>query len=157
MRPLLLASALFTACWNPVHADAVDALGPEAPGIPRGELHRAGQPCTTCHSGSGPGSPEFSVAGTIYRRRGILDPLEGAEVHVTDAQNVTRIATTNVVGNFYIEKSAWNPAFPLSVVVKYPGIGDRAMETKINRDAGCAACHRGNGDNARMPAVYMVE
>jgi hypothetical protein len=154
LRRLLLL--VLAACWNPVHADAVDALGPEAANIPIGPLHRAGQPCTTCHSGSGPGEPDFVVAGTIYKKKRQPDPLVGALVTISSPDGTSRKVTTNEVGNFYIETSDWSPKFPLIAQIEL-GEAKQEMKTKIGRDGGCAACHRGVGDKALMPAVYLEE
>lgn len=157
MRPqwlLLPVLALVAGCWDPVHADAVDALGPEAAGVPEGPTHRPGQPCTTCHGGDGPGEPDFVVAGTVYKTRNGTEPSVGTVVTITDKNGATRSLTTNSVGNFYLEKRAWSPVFPLSVVLDGDGV-HKAMITTIGRDGGCASCHRGTGNQARMPAVFL--
>jgi hypothetical protein len=128
------ALALFGACANPVHDDAVTALGPEAPGVPPGPTHRPGQPCLTCHGGQGPASEQFSIGGTAYetQRLPLSDgapapasaPLVGATVQLTDssslgdasdagAGNATQTTTTNSVGNFFILESDWAPVFPI--------------------------------------------
>jgi hypothetical protein len=52
-------------CDDPVHDDAVTALGGEDPNVPIGALHRPGQPCLVCHGGSGPAALAFSVGGTV--------------------------------------------------------------------------------------------
>jgi hypothetical protein len=151
---VVLAAALHASCIDPTHDQAVDALGPEVAGVPRGPTHRAGQPCLTCHGGSGPGAPEMAVGGTIYAARGGTTPLEGVRVTLTDAKGAQRTTSSNVVGNFYVFKSAWEPEFPLSVALSY---GDERLEMKtpIGRDGACASCHRGAGDREHMPAVFL--
>jgi len=149
-----LTLALGASCYDPVHSDAVDALGPEADGIPRGPRHRAGQPCTTCHGGSGPGSPELSVAGTVFAVRGTTVASAPVTVTVTDATGATRSAATNEVGNFFITKSDWAPVFPLHVAIDGDG-AHKNMVTTIGRDGGCATCHRGQGDTTSMPGVFL--
>src|SRR5207249_3431097 len=46
---LLAALGGAIACGDPVHDDAVAALGPEAPGVRPGPTPRPGQPGLTCH------------------------------------------------------------------------------------------------------------
>lgn len=156
-RTLPLAAllvALGAACYDPVHRDDVASLGDEVPGIPEGPLHRAGQHCTTCHGGDGPGEPTWSVAGTIYAVKGQPEPEIGAQVIVTDKRGAQYVMTTNAVGNFYVDKEVWDPVFPIIVQVQSQGL-TRGMTTTIGRDGGCGACHRGVGDRHYMPQVYM--
>lgn len=153
---LVLVSLSFfsTSCIDPTHDNAVDALGPEVAGIPRGPLHRAGQPCLVCHSGSGPGSPELSVAGTIFIREGETAPAIGAVVVLRDLRGDVRRVTTNEVGTFLIERTDWDPAFPLRAEIER-GSTPLVMRTEIPRDGSCNACHRGTGDTYHMPGVYL--
>lgn len=155
---LLLALALMAACYDPVHQDAVAALGPEVEGVPRGPTHRAGQPCTTCHGGDGPGEPDFAVAGTLFTVRGSSEPLAGAIVTIVDAAGDTRVATSNGAGNFFLTKAEWSPRFPLRVAIRSAdGSARKEMTTTIGRDGGCAACHRGAGDSTFMPGVFLED
>lgn len=154
MKKLALLVVLAAACYDPVHKDDVASLGDEAPGVPEGPLHRPGQHCTTCHGGDGPGSPEWSIAGTVFAVKGQTTPEVEAQVTVTDRLGRQYFLTTNAVGNFYVDKEIWNPEFPVSVSVQSQGIL-KAMTTTIGRDGGCGACHRGVGDNHYMPGVYM--
>lgn len=154
-RPLILAAALFYAsCMNPVHDDAVEALGGEVRGIPRGPTHRAGQPCLTCHGGDGPGEPDFVAGGTIYAVRGSSVPAPGVSVKLTDARGSTVATRSNQVGNFYVLAREWSPVFPLTVTIS-DGADEVPMQTPIGRDAACASCHRGTGDAQHMPGVYV--
>lgn len=150
--PVLAASA----CYDPVHADEVAALGPETPGIPEGPTHRAGQRCTTCHGEVGPGEPEFSISGTVYRLRGKPEPLVDGKVTVTDATGKTIELTTNSVGNFYIERRNFDPVYPLKTFVQGEGNFAR-MTTTIGRDPGCATCHRGTGDPQHVEAIFLKD
>jgi hypothetical protein len=150
--PLLVALA--AACYDPVHADDVASLGPEAPGVPEGPTHRPGQHCTTCHGGDGPGDPQWSVAGTIFAVRGQPAPEVNAVVTVTDARGKVVKLTTNSVGNFYVSKDNFDPVYPLKVQVDGEGITS-TMTTNIGRDGGCGACHRGPGNSQYTPAVYL--
>ena len=154
-----LASAVAAAsCIDPVHADAVAALGPEAAGVREGPTHRPGQPCTVCHGGSGPGSPEFSVAGTVFLTRGADDPAVGVDVVLIAADGSTRTERTNAVGNFYITRREWDPPFPLRVELQQGGTSKK-METRAGGDGWCGVGHRsqarGGGDSRHMPGVFL--
>jgi hypothetical protein len=149
-----LVAAGCTACYDPVHLDAVADLGPETPGVPVGPNHRIGQPCTTCHGGAGPAKLELSVGGTLFTVRGGAQPLAGGVVTVTDPLGDSRTLTSNPSGNFYVAKGDWDPAFPLSIVLEAEGVR-KTMLTNIGRDGSCANCHRGAGDGTYMPGVFL--
>lgn len=151
---LVFVLALASACYDPVHEDEVAALGGEAPGVRPGPLHRPGQRCTTCHGPDGPGSPEWSVAGTIFAVDGQSQPEVGARVIVTDRLGAERTLVTNAAGNFYVDRKEWDPSFPIRVQVESQGI-TRGMDTSIGRDGGCGRCHRGVGDRYYLPQISM--
>lgn len=111
----LLAAASSASCFDPVHADDVAALGPEAAGVDAGKLHRPGQPCLVCHGGAGPG-PEFAFAGTVYLTQHGSEPARGTQVELRQGSDASKTfrATTNEVGNFYVEKRALIPSTPCS-------------------------------------------
>jgi hypothetical protein len=154
VRALVLAvGTLGTSCYDPVHQDAVAQLGDEDPKVPKGPLHRPGQPCTTCHGGNGPADLELSVAGTVFTVRGSSDPLADVVVTVTDSTGASRTANSNAAGNFYLAKNDWAPAFPLHVTLDSNG-DHRVMISRIGRDGGCATCHHGQGDSMSMPGVF---
>ncbi len=152
---LMLVAMAGASCGDPVHANAVAALGPEAAGVREGPTHRPGQPCTVCHSGSGPGSPVWSIAGTIYQARGSGAPADGATVTVVDATGKSIERTTNGVGNFYVNETQFAPVFPLSVTVRAPGHAPISMSSLVNGTGGCAECHVGSGSVGKMPSVYL--
>lgn len=154
---LTAALALGAACANPVHADAVAALGDEKPGVPPGQTHRPGQPCSVCHGGDGPG-PDFAIGGTIYETRGVDRALKGVTVTLTDAKGETRTPVTNEVGNFYLRAEDWSPTFPLFVSLSYPGAVPKDMVSRIGGNIGCAYCHHGaDGEPSHMPPVFLRE
>ncbi len=156
---MALAALMSTSCFDPVHADAVDALGGEKGGERPGPTHRAGQPCLTCHGGAGPGSPEFAIAGTVYATRSGTEALTGAEVMLQDATGAKQTFATNRVGNFYVPKTTWNPSFPLVVRVDFGG-KKAIMKTRIGGKGACAACHDGprpDGDATRVPPVFFED
>jgi hypothetical protein len=156
--PLAFGLALFVAfaasCMDPVHSDAVDALGPEVNGERPGPTHRAGQPCTTCHGALGPGSPEFSFAGTVYATRDGANPAPGVDVVLTGADGRSFTVTTNRVGNFYVTPREWNG--PLPVHVKLVSGGETTeMVTRISSDGGCAFCHRSPAGSTNVGHVFL--
>jgi hypothetical protein len=152
----LMAALAASSCVDPTHSDAVDALGPEAPGVRDGPLHRPGQPCTVCHGGLGPGEPDFSAAGTVYDTRASTAPLAGVIVALTDSKGASFATETNEVGNFYVPRESYAPIPPMTVELRYGGVTKR-METTIGRNGGCAVCHRGAGGSDHVPAVYFRE
>jgi hypothetical protein len=191
MRPLALlflslGFACLCACANPVHDDAVSALGPEAPGVPPGPTHRPGQPCLTCHGGQGPASLQFSMGGTAYQNQllPLADggaptsaPLVGATVLLTDSVNSTQSVTTNSAGNFYILESQWVPTFPVGGLENYPdgstanlnheiqvcqgdcastSVVKESMLTQIGRDGSCADCHSYPPGPLSPGPIYLV-
>jgi hypothetical protein len=135
------AGGLGSLSCDPVHDNAVDALGPEAPGVPKGPKHRAGQPCITCHDGSLGSPPHFSVAGTIYLNQEDLTPAKAATVTLIDANNNTAVASTNGVGNFYLSPQQFTPVYPMKVTVDIPGRAQAKMTSHVGRDGSCADCH----------------
>jgi hypothetical protein len=157
---LLVALAAGAAsCLDPVHDEAVDALGPERRGVREGPNHRPGQPCRTCHGGLGPASAELAIAGTVYAARGVLEPLAGVTIALTDATGETRRTASNEVGNFFIGAESWSPSFPVTVRLEDVRADDargKAMETPIRRTGDCATCHHGaDGEPTHMPPVYL--
>lgn len=139
---VLAISASFAAvACDPVRSDAVAALGPEAPGVRRGPLHRPGQPCLLCHDG-GIGDPEaFSVAGTVYPQPSSTQGMSDVLVHMIDVSGSTYEATTNTAGNFYVLPRQWTPHYPVVVTVTAPGGDAVPMHTFIQRDGSCGGCH----------------
>jgi hypothetical protein len=134
----ILAAGVVTCSLDPVHNEAIRDLGPEAPGVRPGPLHRAGQPCLVCHDGSV--TPAMSVAGTVYGVPPRATPLAGASVTLSDSSGSIFTATTNAAGNFYVEQAAWQPVYPLQASVAF-GKVTAPMNTIIGHDGSCATCH----------------
>jgi hypothetical protein len=142
-------------CVDATHDEQVQALGGEDPGVPRGPLHRPGQPCLVCHGGGGPASHTFSVAGTVYALAGRSDPAVGAQVQIEDITGVAFVAPTNPAGNFYITADQWKPTFPLKVQVTL-GASIEPMNTSVGRDGSCATCHSGMPGPTSAGTVYAA-
>jgi hypothetical protein len=144
------------ACVDTTHEDAVQALGPEAPGVPPGPLHRPGQPCITCHGGSGPAKQQFSIGGTVYKVQGLADPAEGAIVQIEDVAGTFWNATTNAAGNFYVALSDFAPHYPTSMqVTSADGMSTQAMASFASRDGSCADCHTSQRGPTSPGPVYL--
>lgn len=149
--PLLAAAALAAACnTDPVHTTAVNALGPEVAGIPKGEFHRAGQPCLLCHGGDGPASSQFVVAGTVFFGPANTSPPVGVgNVNVTledDTQSQFTVQT-NCVGNFVVRPGDWpgHPQFPMLVTISGQPQTQQlvlSMKSHVGRAGSCADCHQ---------------
>lgn len=149
-----LASAVLGCSLDPVHDEAVTDLGPEAPGVAQGPLHRPGQPCLVCHDGS-TAHPAMTVAGTVNAVLGSAARLAGASVALTDVRGSTVMATTNAAGNFYVEPGTWRPTFPLHVAISFGGYTS-TMSTIIGRDGSCASCHTDPTSRISAGAVFLA-
>jgi hypothetical protein len=159
VRPLALGLAMATAplgCVDEYHDAQVQALGGEAPGVPRGPFHRPGQPCVLCHGTAGPASTIFSIAGTVFAVQGQKAPAAGATVNLEDVNGHPATITTNAAGNFYITASQWLPTFPIAVPSVTQGDKAQFMITHVARDGSCAACHTDPASTTSPGAIYMT-
>src|ERR1019366_3995823 len=123
-----------------VYDDQISQLGPEAPNVRKGPLHRPGLPCVLCHDGTTGDPPRFTVGGTVYVDPNDLTPANAATVALTGADGTAYTATTNTAGNFYVVPSQFVPTSPMTVVVSYGGSLAK-MYGPIGRDGSCSACH----------------
>lgn len=152
-------------CGNPVVDSRIAALGDEDPNVAASEFHRAGQPCVLCHSVYEGATPELTVGGTIFATPTDPSPIpvDGAMVTLTDSRGEFRVVPTNCVGNFYVRKDEWDPAFPLQAVISYnlPAaagaigeLGQKPMNSRISRDGSCATCHDGKRTQASVGWIF---
>jgi hypothetical protein len=122
-----------------------------------------GQDCIACHGGSDDAGgddagdslhvvapsrfeddgPAFTSAGTVFPSlsAAAADGLEGAHVHLTDANGRTITLRSNRAGNFYTKERL---SFPLRVSVTVNGRTD-AMEDPVLY-GGCNRCHVPGGE-----------
>lgn len=146
------ASLGVSCSGDPVQSTLIKSLGSEASGVPPGQYHRAGQPCTACHQAHGPGKGDFSIAGTIFYGPDRAEGVDNVQVRLIDANNQSVIVRTNCVGNFFIGRTEtfdfdgsrvapWNPVFPVLVSIS-KGELSKDMASLINREGSCAGCHR---------------
>ena len=158
-RVALLLFAI--ACADPVKSAEVSALGPEDPSVPKGELHRPGQPCLVCHD-------DFAAAGTVVQDD-LVTPFEGATVTLVDSQENQTTATTNSAGNFIIRKQDWQPVFPIGNFTDDAGTvifgvtvtgsdpnNPAQMITQIGRDLGCNSCHQPDRTAQSPGPIYIT-
>jgi len=148
-----LGASIADAC-DPVHDNAIAALGGEAPGVPRGPLHRPGQPCVLCHDGSIGDPPGFSVAGTVFINPTDLQPAVDAGVNLTDSHGNVFNATTNAVGNFFVLPHQFQPAYPMKVSVQFDNTTVK-MTADVGRNGSCATCHFDPPGPASPGHVYV--
>lgn len=148
-----LASIGSSCNLDPVHASAVDDLGPERDDRypPESAYHRPGEACTVCHGDKGPADSVFALAGTVFW--GLDDynaRVDNAYVRIVDANRAQRCFVTNCNGNFFVRESDFpNLTFPLLLSVERtvaPGRDEttlvlRRMSSHIGREASCAVCH----------------
>ncbi len=144
------------ACVDETHEEEVAALGPEQAGVPPGPTHRPGQPCLTCHGGSGPAKTQFSIGGTVYETEGQLMPSVGSTVVIEDIEgNLWTTSPTNSAGNFYVYLSDFAPHYPTQPsVVPEDGAQTMTMATHISRDGSCADCHANPAGPSSAGPVY---
>jgi hypothetical protein len=121
-----------------------DAEGDEGP------LMMPGETCLECHGGTAlPNepptiaaprvAPTWTVAGTVFVSEDApaSGGVEGARVHVTDADGNTLTMVTNQAGNFYTQVPL---RFPLRAAVEYLG-NVHEMEPDVPYGS-CNGCHR---------------
>lgn len=140
LRPMVCSALVLFAACDPVHDNAVDALGGEVDGVEPGEHHRPGQPCLLCHGGALGDPEEFSVAGTVFLQPTGTEPANRATVELTGADGSVFELVTNSAGNFYAEPGEFTPEFPLEVEVHHQD-QTATMHSTIGRDGSCAGCH----------------
>jgi hypothetical protein len=158
VRAMLVGAVLvhtLVGCGDPVQDSSVAALGPEAPGVPKGPLHRPGQPCVLCHSDQGGASP-FLLAGTVYVSASSLTPIDGVQVNVVDSLEHKFVTTTNCAGNFMVLPQDYMSDAPLWVSLQRDAVV-RVMNTPIYREGSCAGCHADPQGPASVGHVYLID
>jgi len=150
---LLIASAM--GCADPVLDEAIDALGPEASGVPTGPLHRPGQPCVLCHSEAG-NAPPFLLAGTVFVDAHSLTPIDDVRVDFIDTFGETFSTTTNCAGSFIVRPQEYSAHSPIWVSLRRDEVL-REMETPIYRDGSCAGCHSDPLGTASAGHVFLID
>lgn len=142
-------------CEDPVRDAEAAALGPEQPGIPRGPLHRSGQPCLVCHADGGRASPSFAMAGTVFADADTAVPINQATVVLQDSAGHTQIVATNCAGNFMLQPDELTLQYPIWATVQ--GAGQTIdMESPIYREGSCASCHSDPRGPASAGHVFLL-
>jgi hypothetical protein len=143
MKRVLFAlfAAITAGSCDPVHDDAVAALGGEIAGVRPGPLHRPGQPCLVCHDGAFGDPRAFSMAGTVFLYGNSTPPAIGATVTLEDKNGTTTTATTNEAGNFYLTPDTYSPHYPVHVMSLTSGDASVSMHSHIGGNGSCAGCH----------------
>jgi hypothetical protein len=153
---VVACAMLLADCADPVHDDAVAALGPEDPNVSPGPLHRPGQPCLTCHGTEGPASLVFSLGGTVVEARGQGAPAVNAYVQAEDVDGNYWTVQTNAAGNFYVETTHFEPVYPIRMtVVSEDMTVSQSMTTSSSRDGSCADCHGPTAGPRSTGPVYL--
>ncbi|HVY31936.1 MAG TPA: hypothetical protein VHB79_35620 [Polyangiaceae bacterium] len=140
MRAVVLTLLMAWGCSEPVHEREVEELGPESPGVAEGPLHRAGQPCGTCHGELGPARRAFSLSGTVYHAGSGDEPEPKLTVRVLDTKGAQLRLTTNDAGSFFLPADEYAPAYPLWIKLER-GEQTVEMHSAISRETSCAGCH----------------
>ncbi len=156
---LLLAVAAL-GCSDPVQSQEREALGGEVPGVPKGPLHRPGEPCLVCHDGSGPGNVVFSLAGTVYQNQDSTTPLSDALVKFVDSTGREYSTASNCAGNFFVMRDDYEPTYPLWVKIQFGTAGagpvEQSMGSPIYRQGSCAYCHTAEPGPDSAGPVYFA-
>ena len=159
MRLSFVAFALLITagpgCEDPVRDGAQAALGSESPGVPKGPLHRPGQPCLVCHDPEGKGVSPFAMAGTVYTDEDTKVPVNEATVVLQDAQGHTQTTSTNCAGNFILRAGQLTLQYPIWVTVQAAG-ETIDMDSPIYRDGSCASCHGDPKGPASAGHVFLL-
>ena len=160
LTAVAIAASLFAlSCTDPIHDGGVKATGCEVGGVPKGPLHRAGQPCGVCHQESGPAASIFTVSGTIFAQPSNLVGVDQATVTFTDARGSVHTTQTNCVGNFFVRPEEWTPSFPILVRVSKNASPPADMQSQIGRETSCANCHvtsiPPDDPTSQVPHVYL--
>jgi hypothetical protein len=150
-----LLIATHAGCGDPIRDNAVDALGPEARGVPVGPLHRPGQPCVLCH-GETAEAPTFSFAGTVYVDATSLTPIDDVTVTLIDLFGREFSTTTNCAGNFFVRPREYPLDGPIWVGLRRDEVL-REMDTPIFRDGSCTGCHDDPAGPASAGHVYLID
>lgn len=153
MASLVLAAS---ACVDPVQDEAVSALGPEAPGVKPGPMHRPGQPCVLCHSDQGTAEPTFSLGGTVYIDAMSNTPVGAVSVEILDVEGKSFTTTTNCAGNFFVRTDEFTPAFPIWLALR-AGMVYRSMDTASYREGSCATCHYDPTGASSPGHVFLID
>ena len=153
-RLVVCLAAFAAGCGDPVRSGAISALGGETPGVPKGPLHRPGQPCTVCHGGEGPASTQFSVAGTVFEFPTEPTPLVDGVVELEDSTGKIFYTGTNCAGNFFVGIDDFLPNWPLFVKVIFAN-DETPMSSPIYREGSCAACHKNPPSASTLGQVYF--
>jgi hypothetical protein len=140
---------------DPVQKAMRERLGPENPAVRIGPLHRPGQPCSLCHTGSGD-APAFSVSGTVYRDNQSAVALADVIVQMIDIQGAKFSTRTNCAGNFWLTPREFAPRWPVWVTLEL-GENKIDMESPIGREASCAACHLDPPGQASAGRVFLTD
>jgi hypothetical protein len=149
LRQGVVALTLVACSLDPVQDEAASDLGPEVPGVPQGPLHRPDQPCLVCHADT------MSAGGTVHAALDDTAPLANVIVTLTDSTGSATTVTTNTAGNFFVERSAWQPVFPVHTKIAFE-TKSAAMNSEIGRDGSCATCHVAPASRISAGLVYLV-
>jgi hypothetical protein len=164
MRTAMAIAAMLSmasvGCGDPVRENSIDALGGERPGVPKGPLHRPGEPCVLCHGGNGPGESTFAFAGTVYQTEGAPTPLADAIVRLIDSTGKKYETGTNCAGNFFVLEDDYAPTFPVWAKVIFGTSGGKpvphTMGSPIYREKSCAKCHTERAGPESVGPVYFA-
>jgi len=102
-----------------------------------GEFMHPGSDCLTgCHEAGGSAESTFTLAGTVLQSATCPEGVEGAIVHVVDAEENVIDMTSNEEGNFFTDEAVVKP---YSVSVEVDEASHVMMTSTTN--GSCGFCH----------------
>ncbi|MBK8994433.1 MAG: hypothetical protein IPM35_01585 [Myxococcales bacterium] len=154
---VIVALSLLSACKDPTRVERAEALGPDTGPYEEGPNHRAGFPCTWCHSAGSTAESHFDIAGTVFARASTRQALPDVRVRLFDQDGDEVSVRTNVAGNFFLREGELAPVdFPIWIQLEYQG-EVTAMQTPIFRERSCAGCHRTPPSPQSPGHIYVWE
>ena len=106
----------------------------------------AGTDCIACHTEGGHAASTLTIAGTVLRSATCPEPVEGAQILVTDATGTERALLTGPTGNAWTEE-ALQPPFRFAVEMD-----GEVLEMQDETEIGsCNWCHE---DGTLLGFVY---
>ncbi len=105
-----------------------------------------GTDCISCHRVGGHANTRFTVAGTVLSSATCPQPIEGAQVLVTDAGGEELTLTTSPMGNVWTDEPL-EPPFLFAVEMN----GELLEMQDVVESGSCNRCHE---DNTPLGFVY---
>jgi hypothetical protein len=130
-----------TSTWEPYVRDA--SLDVDLMSEAGGTSHRAGEPCTQCHSANGDGPGRFQASGTVYDLDGAVVSAGSIALWAGGREAGTLLVELPIdaSGNFYTTDDLGLPDVPVQPVVVAPDGTEVNQMPWPSESAACNQCH----------------